>query len=132
MACGCSNSPCSCPNPTNLNMNNAAQLNICTRRGDTFILKSVVKSSNGVKLDLTLYSFKMEVREYDNGPLVIADGLISITGDINGNLLVTISSTNMKVAAGTYVYGFQSTLTSASTVETWFYGTFEVVQDIVT
>eukprot|EP01046_Picozoa_sp_COSAG06_P062452 COSAG06_NODE_14096_length_1190_cov_6.497285_2_plen_133_part_00 len=132
MACGCSNSPCSCPNPTNLNMNNAAQLNICTRRGDTFILNSVVASSNGVKLDLTLYSFKMEVREYDNGPLVIADTDISATGDINGNLVVTITAANMQVPAGTYVYGFQSTLTSAGTVETWFYGTFEVVQDIVT
>jgi hypothetical protein len=38
----------------------------------------------------------------------------------------------MNVDAGTYVYGLQSTLISDGTVETWFYGTFEVVQDIVT
>jgi hypothetical protein len=74
----------------------------------------------------------MEVREYDNGPLVIADTDITTTGDINGNLVVTITAANMQVPAGTYVYGFQSTLISAGTVETWFYGTFEVVQDIVT
>jgi hypothetical protein len=74
----------------------------------------------------------MEIREYDNGPLVIADGDINITGNINGELTVTITAANMNVEAGTYVYGLQSTLTSDSTVETWFYGTFEVVQDIVT
>lgn len=132
MACSCSNSPCSCGNPTNVNLNNAAQINICTRRGDTFVLNSVVKDTSGTKLDLTLYTYKMEVREYDNGPLVIADTDITITGNINGELTVTITAANMNVDAGTYVYGLQSTLTSDSTVETWFFGTFEVVQDIVT
>jgi hypothetical protein len=29
------------------------------------------------------------------------------------------------------VYGLQATLISDSSVDTWFYGTFDVVQDIV-
>lgn len=73
----------------------------------------------------------MEVREYDNGPLVIASSNISISGTDQGVLTITITSTNMEVDAGTYVYGVQATLTADSTVSTWLYGTFDVVQDIV-
>lgn len=80
---------------------------------------------------MTLYTYKMEVREYDDGPLVITSSNITISGTAAGVLTITISSTNMEVDAGTYVYGLQATLTSDSTVETWFYGMFDVVQDIV-
>jgi len=132
MSCStCGSGACGCSNPSNVNMNNAAQVNICARRGDTFVLKSNVKDSDGTAIDLTLYTYKMEVREYDDGPVVIAATDITISGTNVGVLTVTISSTNMQVDAGTYVYGLQATLTSDSTVETWLYGTFDVVQDIV-
>lgn len=132
MSCStCGSGACGCSNPSNVNMNNAAQVNICARRGDTFVLKSNVKDSDGTAIDLTLYTYKMEVREYDDGPVVIASTDITISGTNVGVLTVTISSTNMQVDAGTYVYGLQATLTSDSTVETWLYGTFDVVQDIV-
>lgn len=132
MSCStCGSGACGCSNPSNVNMNNAAQVNICARRGDTFVLKSNVKDSDGTAIDLTLYTYKMEVREYDDGPVVIASTDITISGTNVGVLTVTISSTNMQVDAGTYVYGLQATLISDSTVETWLYGTFDVVQDIV-
>ena len=132
MSCSsCSSSPCSCGKTTKVNLNNAANVNICARRGDTFTLKANVKDSEGTAVDLTLYTYKMEVREYDDGPLVITSSNITISGTAAGVLTITISSTNMEVDAGTYVYGLQATLTSDSTVETWFYGMFDVVQDIV-
>lgn len=132
MGCStCGSGACGCSNPSNVNLNNAAQVNICARRGDTFVLTSNVKDSDGTAIDLTLYTYKMEVREYDNGPLIITSSNITISGTAAGVLTVTISSTNMLVDAGTYVYGLQATLTSDSTVETWLYGTFDVVQDIV-
>lgn len=132
MGCStCGSGACGCSNPSNVNLNNAAQVNICARRGDTFVLTSNVKDSDGTAIDLTLYTYKMEVREYDNGPLIITSSNITISGTAAGVLTVTISSTNMQVDAGTYVYGLQATLTSDSTVETWLYGTFDVVQDIV-
>jgi len=132
MGCStCGSGACGCSNPSNVNLNNAAQVNICARRGDTFVLTSNVKDSDGTAIDLTLYTYKMEVREYDNGPLIITSSNITISGTAAGVLTVTISSTNMLVNAGTYVYGLQATLTSDSTVETWLYGTFDVVQDIV-
>ena len=73
----------------------------------------------------------MEVREYDDGPLVIASTDVTISGTDAGVLTITISATDMEVDAGTYVYGLQATLVSDSSVETWLYGTFDVVQDIV-
>ena len=73
----------------------------------------------------------MEVREYDDGPLVIPSTDITITGTAEGALTISISATDMQVDAGTYVYGLQATLISDSSVDTWFYGLFDVVQDIV-
>jgi hypothetical protein len=132
MGCSsCGSGACGCSNPSNVDLNSAAQVNICARRGDTFVLTSNVKDSDGTAIDLTLYTYKMEVREYDNGPLIITSSNINISGTAAGVLTVTISSTNMQVDAGTYVYGLQATLISDSTVETWLYGTFDVVQDIV-
>jgi len=132
MSCStCGSGACGCSNPSNVNLNNAAQVNVCARRGDTFVLKANVKDSDGTAIDLTLYTYKMEVREYDDGPVIIANSDIEISGTDVGVLTVTISSTNMQVDAGTYVYGLQATLTSDGTVETWLYGTFDVVQDIV-
>ena len=132
MGCStCGSGACVCSNPSNVNLNTAAQVNICCRRGDTFTLKSNVKDSDGTALDLTLYTLKMEVREYDDGPIVIPDTDIDITGTANGALTISIPATDMEVDAGTYVYGLQATLTSDSSVDTWLYGLFDVVQDIV-
>jgi hypothetical protein len=94
-------------------------------------LNSTVKDTDGTAIDLTLYTYKMEVREYDNGPIVIPSTDITITGTAAGALSISISATDMQVDAGTYVYGLQATLISDSSVDTWFYGLFDVVQDIV-
>jgi hypothetical protein len=132
MACSsCSSSPCNCGPVSTVNLNTAAQVNICTRRGDTFVLEVNVSDKDGQRIDLTNYTFKMEVREYDNGPLVIADPDIDLVGTDQGVLTITIAAADMLVDAGTYVYGVQATLVADSTVSTWLYGTFEVIQDIV-
>lgn len=104
---------------------------MCCRRGDTFVLTSNISDANGTAIDLTAYTFKMEVREYDDGPIVIANSNITITGTALGVLTITISAANMLVDAGTDVYGVQATKISDSTVATWMYGLFEIVQDIV-
>jgi len=132
MACtSCSSNPCTCGTSSTVNLNTAAQVNICTRRGDTFVLEVNVSDKDGQRIDLTNYTFKMEVREYDNGPLVIASSDITLSGTDQGVLTITIAAADMLVDAGTYVYGVQATLVADSTVSTWLYGTFEVIQDIV-
>ncbi len=109
----------------------ATQLNICCRRANTFILKANVKDSNGTAIDLTAYTYEMQVRQYDNGPIVISNSNITIAGTAAGLLTITITDTNMTVDAGTYVYGVEFTLTATSEKETWFFGTFTVQQNIV-
>jgi len=132
MACSsCSSSPCTCGNATNVNLNNASKVNICCRRGDTFKLEANIKDANGDPLDLTLYTYKMEIREYDNGPVVIPSTDVSISGSPEGLLLIVIAAADMIVDAGTYVYGLQTTLIADGTIETWLYGTIDIVQDIV-
>lgn len=129
--CNCSSSPCTCGTTSTVNLNTAAHVDVCCRRGDTFVLTSNISDANGTAIDLTAYTFKMEVREYDDGPIVISDSNITITGTALGVLTITISAANMLVDAGTDVYGVQATKISDSTVATWMYGLFEIVQDIV-
>jgi len=132
MACStCSSSPCSCGTATSVNLNNASNVNICCRRGDTFKLEANIKDANGDALDLTLYTYKMEVREYDGGPLVIDSADITVTGTAEGVLTILIAAADMIVEAGVYVYGLQTTLIADGTIETWLYGKFDIVQDIV-
>ncbi len=131
MACTCSSSACRCENPQNVDLSAATQLNICCRRANTFILKANVKDSKGNAIDLTAYSYEMQVRQYDNGPIVIPNSSITITGTNAGLLTITITDTNMTVDAGTYVYGVEFTLTATGEKETWFFGTFTVQQNIV-
>tara|TARA_R110001592_G_scaffold1749_1_gene10356 strand:- start:4066 stop:4473 length:408 start_codon:yes stop_codon:yes gene_type:complete len=134
MACNSCNQPssaCRCQTPKNVDLSAASQLNICCRRANTFILKANVKDSTGTAIDLTLYTYEMQVREYDNGPLIISNSNITITGTAAGLLTITITDTNMTVDAGTYVYGVEFNLTATGEKETWFYGTFDVQQNIV-
>ena len=131
MACTCSSSACRCENPQNVDLSAATQLNICCRRANTFILKANVKDSKGNAIDLTAYSYEMQVRQYDNGPIVIPNSSITIAGTDAGLLTITITDANMTVDAGTYVYGVEFTLTATSEKETWFFGTFTVQQNIV-
>lgn len=96
------------------------------------MLTATIADANGTAVDLSVYTWKMEVREYDNGPLVIASSNITVTGTSLGVLTVTISSTNMLVTAGTYVYEIQATnpTPNPDTVTTYLYGQFTVTQDI--
>lgn len=110
----------------------ATRVDVVCWRGDTFVLTATIADSNGTAVDLSVYTWKMEVREYDNGPLVIVSGNITVTGTALGVLTVTISATNMLVNAGTYVYEIQATnpTPNPDTVTTYLYGQFTVTQDI--
>ena len=131
MACTCNSSGCRHENPQKVDVSAATQLNICCRRANTFILKATIKDSSGTAIDLTAYTYEMQVRQYDNGPIIIANSNITITGTAAGLLTITITDANMTVDAGTYVYGVEFTLTATSEKETWFFGTFTVEQNIV-
>jgi hypothetical protein len=96
------------------------------------VLTATIADADGNAVDLSIYTWKMEVREYDNGPLVITSTNITITATSLGVLTVTISAANMLVNAGTYVYEIQATnqTPNPDTVTTYLYGQFTVTQDI--
>ena len=114
------------------NVSIAVRVDIVCWRGDTFGLTATIKDADGNAVDLSIYTWKMEVREYDTGPLVITSANITVTGTSLGVLTVVISAANMLVTAGTYVYEIQATnLTpNPDTVTTYLYGQFTVTQDI--
>lgn len=93
---------------------------------------ATIKDANGNAVDLSAYTWKMEVREYDTGPIVINSSNITVTGTALGVLTVTISATNMLVNAGTFVYEIQATDTAPNPdiVTTYLFGQFTVTQDI--
>ena len=114
------------------NVSIATRVDIVCWRGDTFVLTATIADVDGNAVDLSVYTWKMEVREYDNGPLVILSTNITITATNLGVLTVTISAANMLVNAGTYVYEIQATnpTPNPDTLTTYLYGQFTVTQDI--
>lgn len=111
----------------------ATRVDIVCWRGDTFVLLATVKDANGNAVDLSAFTWKMEVREYDTGPIVISSSNITVTGTSLGVLTVTISAPNMLVNPGTFVYEIQATDTvpNPDIVTTYLFGQFTVTQDIV-
>jgi len=121
--------------PNLVNLDISTRLDITCRKGDTFNLNITVNDSSGVALDLTLYSFKMEVRETDTteASTVIPNGGSGfvLAGTSLGALSSQVLAANMAaIAAGMYVYDLEATKTSTGVVTTWFYGLFTVNEDI--
>jgi hypothetical protein len=73
----------------------------------------------------------MEVSENESAANPVLDyNDFSYDGNSTGTLFVTAtSSTMLTIAAGTYIYGLQST--NAGVVKTWLYGTFSVKEDVI-
>jgi hypothetical protein len=111
----------------------ATRVDIVCWRGDTFALLATISDANGNAVDLSIYTWKMEVREYDTGPVVIAAANITVTGTSLGVLTVAITAPNMLVSAGTFVYEIQATNTvpNPDVVTTYLFGQFTITQDIV-
>lgn len=116
-----------------VNLDIAKRLDIICRKGDTFSLELVMKDSSGLPIDVSTpsaYTFSMQVKESSDSVAIIntsASGF-TITGNSEGRIVITASGPDVMSAvdSGLYVYDFQSTNTSDGVVQTWFYGTFKV------
>lgn len=128
-----------------VNLDTAKRVDITCRKGDTFLLNLDTTSSQGTALNLTTYTFKMEVRTSDESTGGEADSDVILTTtdadnssskqitiptqDANGNLTFQVSATNMAgVSSGLYVYDIQATV--GGVVTTWLYGTFKINEDV--
>jgi len=133
-----------------INLDTAERLDITCRRGDSFALDLDVNDSDGDALNMTGYTFKMEVRTSDtiNTDDLTNSAIILSTEDSDdsnnkqivpttaaddleaGDVSFTVSATNMKgVNGGAYVYDIQA-IDAQSKVTTWLYGAFIVNEDV--
>jgi hypothetical protein len=115
---------------TQINLDNSTRVDVTCRKGDTFNLKFTFTDSSGTALDISGYTWKLDVKETDTSSSdIIGDSSFTYVGNASGEL--TISATAAVMAAvngGMYVYDLQST--TGGEVKTWIYGFFTVNEDI--
>ena len=117
-------------NTSQVQLDVAKRLDITCRKGDTFNLVINVTDSAGTAVDLSTYSFKMQVKETDTSSTnVISNDDITITGTAAGVLTVNIPSTVMtSVSSGLYAYDLQTI--NAGVTQTWLTGVLKVNEDV--
>ena len=122
----------SCSTTNTVNLDNAQRVDIICRKGDTFSIEVDFFDANNQPINLTSYTFKMEVSESDTSASPVLDDTdFSYTANSTGKLFVTATAATMlTISAGVYIYGLQST--DAGVVKTWLFGTFEVKEDVIT
>jgi len=115
---------------TQINLDNASRVDITCRRGDTFTLEFTFSDDAGAAIDLTSYTWKMDVKETDTSSGdIIADNSFTYSGTAQGVLTITATATVMAaVEGGLYVYDLQSN--SSGSVKTWVYGLFKINEDV--
>ena len=117
-------------NTSQVQLDVARRLDIICRKGDTFNLVINVTDSAGTAVNLSTYSFKMQVKETDTSSTnVISNDDITITGTAAGVLTVNIPSTVMtSVSSGLYAYDLQTI--NAGVTQTWLTGVLKVNEDV--
>jgi hypothetical protein len=117
-------------NTSQVQLDVAKRLDIICRKGDTFSLVINVTDSAGTAVNLSTYSFKMQVKETDTSSTnVISNDDITITGTAAGVLTVTIPSTVMtSVSSGLYAYDLQTI--NVGVTQTWLTGVLKVNEDV--
>ena len=115
---------------TKINLDNSTRVDITCRRGDTFTLEFTFSDDDGAALDLTAYSWKMDVKETDTSSSdIIADSSFTYSGTNQGVLTISATATVMAaVEGGLYVYDLQSNVSGS--VKTWVYGLFKINEDV--
>lgn len=122
-----------------INLDTAQRLDITCRKGDSFNLELTFTDDSGTAIDLSAYSFKMDVRESDTASGTILNDTnftYTVSGDSSNTLTVAAPGSTMEaVDGGMYVYDIQSDSdgddnSSTGTIKTWLYGIFKVNEDI--
>jgi len=111
----------------------AQTLDITARRGDTCQFQINFKNAAGTALNLTGYTFLMEVRE-NNLSDVVDDFLVlaiaTMADATTGVVSFAITAANMRgLPGGDYVYDIQARK-DPSTSNTWVTGDFIVEEDV--
>lgn len=115
---------------TQINLDNATRVDITCRKGDTFKVEFTFTDDDGDALNLTSYTWKMDVKETDTSSGdVIGDASFVYSGTSEGKLTISATAATMAgVDGGNYVYDLQSN--NGGTVKTWLYGIFKINEDV--
>jgi hypothetical protein len=113
-----------------INLDTAQRVDITCRKGDSFRLELTFKDDTGAVINLTGYTWKLDVRETDtSASAILEDDAFTYSGTTLGVLTITAPPVTMSaVSGGLYVYDLQSTNSGA--VKTWLYGIFKVNEDV--
>lgn len=120
-----------CTNPNVVNLDNAQRVDIICRKGDTFAIEIDFYDANNDPIDLTTYTWKMDVSESETSTTPVLDDTdFTYNGISGGKLYITATANTMDtIDAGLYIYGLQSN--DSGNVKTWLYGLFTVNEDVV-
>jgi len=113
-----------------INLDTAQRVDITCRKGDSFRLELTFKDDTGAVINLTGYTWKLDVRETDtSSSAILEDSAFSYSGTAQGVLTITAPAATMaNIDGGIYVYDLQST--NSGSVKTWLYGIFKVNEDV--
>ena len=115
---------------TIINLDNAKRVDITCRKGDTFKIELTFTDDDGDAIDLSSYSWKMDVKETaTSSGDIIGDSSFTYTGTDEGKLTITATAATMASAtSGVHVYDLQSD--NGGTIKTWIFGIFKINEDI--
>lgn len=115
---------------TEINLDTASRVDITCRKGDTFKLEFTFTDDDGDAIDISSYSWKLDVKETDTSSGdIIGDDSFTYSGTDQGKLTITTTASVMSgVSGGLYVYDLQSD--NNGTIKTWVYGLFKVNEDV--
>lgn len=106
-------------------------LNVTCMKNDSFSLDMDWTDSSSVAVDLTLYTFKVQVkRNKASNVSLLTFNDSDFTKDSSGNLTMTKSSSDMDIESGVYYYDLQATKISDSSISTWMGGRFTISEDV--
>jgi len=114
-----------------VNLNIKQTLNVTCMKNDTFSLDMDWTDAAAVAIDLTLYTFKVQVKRNQASNISLLTFTDSdFTKDSSGNLTMTKSAADMDIESGVYYYDMQATKISDSSIATWMGGRFTIVEDV--
>ncbi len=106
-------------------------LNITCMKNDTFSLDMDWTNSASVAVDLTLYTFKVQVKRNAASSIALLTFEDSdFSKDSAGNLTMTKAAADMDIEAGVYHYDMQATTIADNSVATWMGGRFTISEDV--
>jgi len=113
-----------------VNLDIAQQLDITCRRGDTFKLTMNITDSSNQAVDVTQYSFRMELKKnFSSEPITTFENQDFLKNS-DGTLIVLKAATDMNFASGVYIYDIEAIKLLDSTVQTWITGSFVLNENI--